>query len=68
MNVMYIVSYLNILSLGSYDVLIGIELLQAYKEILDCFNKTCFCTYEDGNPRIIIGMHKTIFIRQISTL
>ena len=31
---------LNILQLGSYDILIGMDLLESQKTIINCFNKT----------------------------
>jgi hypothetical protein len=37
---------LNILPLGSYDVLIGMEWLVIHKEILNCYDKTLECEDE----------------------
>jgi hypothetical protein len=34
---------LNILPLGSYDLLIGMEWIDAYKTTLDCYHKTLEC-------------------------
>jgi hypothetical protein len=34
---------LNILPLGSYDLLIGMDLLAAYKAKMDCYHKTLEC-------------------------
>ena len=37
---------LNVLPLGSYDVLIGMDWLEAHKVKLDCYNKTFKCMDE----------------------
>ena len=33
-------AYLNVLPLGSYDVIIGMDWLEAHKAKLDCYTKT----------------------------
>ena len=43
---------LNVLPLGSYDVLIGMDWLEAHKSKLDCYNKTFECLDEEGNLRL----------------
>ena len=40
---------LNVLPLGSYDVLIGMDWLEAHRVNLDCYNKTFECMDEEGN-------------------
>jgi hypothetical protein len=42
---------LNILPLGSYDLLIGIDWLVAHKAKLDCYNKTLECEDEEGGKK-----------------
>jgi hypothetical protein len=39
---------LNIIPLGSYDVLIGMDWLDAHHVVLDCHNKTFTCLDEEG--------------------
>ena len=39
---------LNILPLGSYDFLIGMEWLEKHKVVLNCFEKTFTCLNEKG--------------------
>ena len=39
---------LNILPLGSYDLLFGMDWLAAYKSKLDCYHKTLECVNEEG--------------------
>jgi hypothetical protein len=44
---------LNILSLGSYVCLIGMDWLDQHPAVLDCHNKAFTCLNEEGNPRIV---------------
>jgi hypothetical protein len=59
---------LNILPLGSYDLLIGMDWLAAHKTKLDCYNKTLGCEDEEGRKVTLQGIQKPISVRQISTL
>ena len=38
----WLVTYedINVIPLGSYDILIGMDWLEAHRENLDCYNKT----------------------------
>ena len=40
---------LNILPLGSYDVLIDMDWLEQHHVMLDCFQKSLLCTDSQGN-------------------
>jgi hypothetical protein len=49
---------LNILPLGLYDLLIGMDWLATYKARLDCYHKTLECVSDEGRRclgPIIIG-------------
>ena len=59
---------LNILPLGSYHILIGMDWLEAHKVKLICYNKTFECMDEEGNPRVVRGIPKVIFVRHISAM
>ena len=59
---------LNIIPLGSYDVLIGMDWLDAHHAVLDCQNKTYTCLYEEGNQVTIEGIPRPISLRHIKTL
>jgi hypothetical protein len=59
---------LNVLQLGSYDVLIGMDWLEKYKVILNCYDKTFTYVDDNGNIINIKGIPRTISIRKISTL
>ena len=44
---------LNVLPLGSYDILIGMDWLESHRVKLYCYNKTFECMDEEGNPIIV---------------
>ena len=59
---------MNVLPLGSYDVLIGMDWLEAHKAKLDCYNKTFECLDEEGNLKVLKCIPKVISSRNISTM
>ena len=59
---------MNVIPLGSYDVLIGMDWLEAHKVKLDCYNKTFECIDREGNLRVVRGIPRVISIRQISAM
>jgi hypothetical protein len=59
---------LNILPLGSYDLLIGMDWLATYKARLDCYHKTLECVSEEGRRITLQGIQKPVSVRRISTL
>ncbi len=48
MNGLNIVANLNIIPLGSYHVLIGMDWLESHHAKLDCYSKTFTCLDEEG--------------------
>ena len=46
-------AYLNVLALGSYDILIGMDWLEVHRVKLDCYNKNFECMDEEGKPRVV---------------
>ena len=68
MDGLFTYANLNILPLGSYDILIGMDWLEAHKVKLDCYNKTFECIDEEGNPRVVRGIPNVISIRHISIM
>jgi hypothetical protein len=54
---------LNILPLGSYDLLIGMDWLAAYKTKLDCYHKTLECVNEEGRKITLQGIQKPVSVR-----
>ena len=59
---------LNVLSLGSYDVLIGMDWLEAHRENIDCYNNTFECLDEEGKLKVVKGTPKVISGRKSSTM
>ena len=49
---------MNIFPLKSYDVLIGMDCLEAHRAKLDCYNKNFECLDEEGNLRVVKGFPK----------
>ena len=56
------------MALGSYDILIRMGWLEAQRVKLDCYNKTFECINEEGNPRVVRGIPKVIYVRKISAM
>jgi hypothetical protein len=59
---------LNILPLGSYDYLIGMDWLDQHHAILDCHNKAFNFLDGEVNPRTVQGIRREITIREISAM
>ena len=68
MNGLKTFSYLNIIHLYSYDVLIGMDWLDTHHDIVCCHNKTCKCLDEEGNKRKTKGILIPISLRQVTIL
>jgi hypothetical protein len=59
---------LNIILLGYYDILIGMDWLNKHHVVLDCQNKIFTCLDGSGKQSIVKGVPRPISIREISTL
>jgi hypothetical protein len=59
---------LNVLPLGSYDLLIGMDWLAAHKTRLECYHKTLECVSKEGKRITLQGIRKLVLVRQISAL
>jgi hypothetical protein len=59
---------LNVLPLGSYDLLIGMDWLAAHKSKLDCYHKTLECVSKEGKRITLQGIRKPVSVRQILAL
>jgi hypothetical protein len=58
----------NIIPLGSYDCLIGMDWLEKHHDILDCYNKTITCLDEKGQQGKIQRILRGVVVREISTM
>ena len=68
MNGLVTCVYLNVIPLGSYDVLIVMDWLESHRVKLNCYNKNFECMDEEGNPRVVRGIPKVIYVRHISAM
>jgi hypothetical protein len=59
---------LNILPLGSYDYLIGMDWLDQHHALLDCRNKEFTCLDEEGNRKTVQGIPRVVTVREISAM
>ena len=59
---------LNILPLGSYDMIIGMDWLERNRVILNCSSKTFTYIAEDQILRTVKGIPKPVSVRQISAM
>ena len=51
---------INILPLGSYDILIGMVWLEYHKAIIDCLHKSFDCMEEEGKRHTVKGVYRPI--------
>jgi hypothetical protein len=58
----------NIIPLGSYDCLIGVDWLEKHHVGLDCYNKTITCLDEEGKQGKIQGILRAVVVRDLSTM
>ena len=54
---------LNVLPLGSYKMLIGMEWLEQHRVVLNCFDKMFTCVNNDGETVNVRGIPKKTTIR-----
>ena len=59
---------MNVLPLGSYDILIEMDWLEVYRLKLVCYNKTFDFMDDEGNSRVVRGIPKVISVRHISAM
>ena len=59
---------MNIIPVGSYDVFIGIDWLDAHHLVLDCHEKSFTCLDDEGEQKIVKGIPNPISIREFSSL
>ena len=56
---------LNVLPLGSYNILIGTDWLEKHQLILNCFQKTFTCLNKEGERTTVVGIPRKIYVRKI---
>jgi hypothetical protein len=58
----------NIILLGSYDFLIGMDWLEKHHVVLDCYNKKITCLDEEGKQGKVQGIPRVVVVREISAM
>ena len=59
---------INILPLGSYDMLIGMDWVEKHRVIFNCYDKTLSCIDKESNTILVKWIPSKTIIREISTL
>ena len=65
---MYTLVNLNILPLGSYDILVGMDWSESYNAIIDYLHKSFGCVDEKGKYYTVKGIYRPISSKQISVV
>jgi hypothetical protein len=63
-----ITTNLNILPLGSYDMIIGMDWLEQHKVVLDYYTKILSYKDDFGTVRTTQGIPKSVSVRQVSAM
>eukprot|EP00253_Pinus_taeda_P013432 PITA_13432 len=53
-------------TLGTYDLIVGMDWLESHKAILDCYNKTVLIRNDQGETKVIKGIRRDFTLRLIS--
>eukprot|EP00253_Pinus_taeda_P008878 PITA_08878 len=53
-------------TLGTYDLIVGMDWLESHKAILDCYNKTVLIRNDQGETKVIKGIRRDVTLRLIS--
>jgi len=61
-------THLNVLPLGSYNLLLGMDWLYLYRTKVDCYDKAIECLDDNGEPRVLRGKMKTTLVRMVTTM
>ena len=59
---------LNILLLGSYDVLIDMDRIESHEVAINCFNKKFTCIDKIGKLTTIVGIPRAVSTRKLSAM
>ena len=58
----------NVLPLGCYDILIGMDWQEIHQVVLNCFQKKFTCLNDKGERISVKGISRKVSVRQISAL
>jgi hypothetical protein len=57
-----------ITALGAYDLIIGMDWLEAHRDLVDCFTKRVLCVDDEGRPVEIQDVRRKVSLCFISTM
>lgn len=60
-------SHLNVLSLGSYNMLLGMDWLYLHRTKVDFHEKYIECLYDNGEQRVLRCKKKATSVRMVTT-
>lgn len=68
LNGMLTSTHLNVLPLGSYSILLGMDWLYLHKTKLDCYEKAIKWLDDNGEKRILQGKKKPTSVRMVTSM
>jgi len=68
LNGMPIAAHLNVLSLGSNNMLLGMDWLYLHRTKVDFYNKAIECVDDNGEPRVFQGKKKATSVRMVTSM
>jgi len=68
LNGMPIATCFNVLPLGSYILLLGMDWLYLYRTKVDCYDKAIKCVDDNGQPRVLQSKNKATSVRMVITM
>jgi len=61
-------THLNVLLLGSYNMLMGMDWLYLHRTKVDCYDKAIECVDDNGEPRVLQGKKKATSVMMVKTM
>jgi hypothetical protein len=58
----------HVTTLGAYDLIIGMDWLEAHRDLVDCLAKRVLCVDDEGRPVEIQGVQRRVSLCFISTM
>ena len=68
LNSMFTSTHINMLLLGSYNMLLGMHWLYIHKTKVDCYDKAIECLDDDEEKRILQGKKKATSMRMVTSM
>ena len=68
LNGMSTSSHLNVLPLGSYSMLLGIDWLYLHRSKMDCYEKSIEFLDDNGEQRVLQGKKKATLVKMVKAM